>query len=53
MESELPPEPVIIRWGTWLEAALFYAEHFNKFKMFIDALDEDVQTIKKLKRVIT
>lgn len=53
MECELPPEPVITRWGTWLEAALFYAENFNKFKMFINALDEDVQTIKKLKRVIT
>jgi len=24
MESELPPESVITRWGTWLEAALFY-----------------------------
>ncbi|XP_025415063.1 uncharacterized protein LOC112686828 [Sipha flava] len=53
MECELSPEPVITRWGTWLEAALFYAENFNKFKMFINALDEDVQTIKKLKRIIT
>jgi len=53
MECELPPEPVITRWGTWSEAALFYAENFNKFKMFINALDEDVQTINKLKRVIT
>jgi len=53
MESELPPEPVITRWGTWLEAALFYAGNFKKFKMFINALDEDVHTIKKLLRVIT
>jgi hypothetical protein len=53
MESELPPEPVITRRETWLKAALFYAENFNKFKMFINALDEDVQTIEKLKRIIT
>jgi hypothetical protein len=44
MGSELPPEPVIIRWGTWLEAALFYTGHFNKFKIFSNALDEDYQT---------
>jgi len=28
----LPPEPVITRWGTWLNAAMFYADHFETFK---------------------
>lgn len=28
----LPPEPVITRWGTWLEAALFYADYFDSIK---------------------
>lgn len=28
----LPPEPVITRWGTWLNAVLFYAEHFEDIK---------------------
>lgn len=28
----LPPQPILIRWGTWLEAALFYSEHFLKIK---------------------
>lgn len=25
----LPPEPVITRWGTWLGAALYYADNFE------------------------
>ncbi|GBP24909.1 hypothetical protein EVAR_12573_1 [Eumeta japonica] len=28
----LPPEPVITRWGTWIEAVLFYNEHFEAIK---------------------
>ena len=24
----LPPQPILTRWGTWLEAALYYSEHF-------------------------
>ncbi|KAF9424328.1 hypothetical protein HW555_000467 [Spodoptera exigua] len=25
----LPPEPDVTRWGTWIEAVLFYNEHFE------------------------
>src|SRR5258705_300655 len=25
----LPPEPVITRWGTWLNAAIFLANHYE------------------------
>lgn len=32
----LPPEPVVTRWGTWIEAAIFYNEHFNAIKGVID-----------------
>lgn len=31
----LPPEPVITRWGTWLDAANYYADHFEFFKEII------------------
>lgn len=27
-----PPQPVITRWGTWLEAAEYYAKYFNEWK---------------------
>lgn len=28
----LPPEPVLTRWGTWLKAAVFYANHCENIK---------------------
>lgn len=31
----LPPAPIITRWGTWVKAALFYAEHFDKIEEVI------------------
>ena len=37
----LPPEPVLTRWGTWLEAALFYATNYAKVKTILDRLDPD------------
>ena len=37
----LPPKPVITRWGTWITAALFYAEHFHAVKEIVLSLDPD------------
>lgn len=42
----LPPDPVVTRWGTWVNAAVFYAENFNAIKEFLYRLDaEDAQAI--------
>ncbi|XP_055307944.1 uncharacterized protein LOC129572062 [Sitodiplosis mosellana] len=35
----LPPEPVITRWGTWLNAAIYYCDHFSEVKSVIDTFD--------------
>lgn len=40
----LPPEPILTRWGTWLSAALYYAEHFEKIKEVVNALDVNEAT---------
>jgi hypothetical protein len=34
----LPPQPILTRWGTWIEAALFYAEHIGKFKNVVQSI---------------
>jgi hypothetical protein len=31
----LPPEPILTRWGTWLAAACYYADHFDYFKEIV------------------
>lgn len=44
----LPPQPILTRWGTWVEAAVYYCDHFHFIKTVIDALEEnDAIAIKK------
>ncbi|KAK4884465.1 hypothetical protein RN001_000736 [Aquatica leii] len=28
----LPPEPILTRWGTWIESTIFYADNFENIK---------------------
>ncbi|CAK5038844.1 unnamed protein product [Meloidogyne enterolobii] len=37
----LPPQPVLTRWSSWLEAAIFYSENFRAIKSVIDTFDQD------------
>lgn len=49
----LPPEPVLTRWGTWLEAVVFNASHFEGLKSVITRLDPDSSaSIKKCSDII-
>ncbi|VVC34389.1 Ribonuclease H-like domain,Domain of unknown function DUF659 [Cinara cedri] len=50
---KLPPEPITTRWGTWLDAAIYYCEHFETIVRIINLLDEnDVVSIQKAKLCI-
>lgn len=49
----LPPQPVITRWGTWLQAVFFFSEHFDRLKVFISNLSEDALSITQCKGLIT
>ena len=31
-DTQLPPSPIITRWGTWLKASIYYSEHFETIK---------------------
>ncbi|CAH2003791.1 unnamed protein product [Acanthoscelides obtectus] len=48
----LPPEPVITRWGTWLNAALFYADNFVKIKEIFLLLDADSIALRSCRKSI-
>lgn len=50
----MPPEPIITRWGTWLEACEYYAENFEPVKLAIDGLDEnDAESIRDAKKILS
>lgn len=43
----VPPEPIITRWGTWIQAATYYAHYFNKFKQVVSSFNpEDAASIR-------
>jgi len=37
----LPPQPILTRWGTWLEASVYYCEYFQFIKTVIDGFEEN------------
>lgn len=50
----LPPQPIVTRWGTWIGAAIYYAEHFIEIRDFLNELDSDEATsIKNAKKTIS
>lgn len=40
-DISLPPEPVITRWGTWINAAIYYAENNDVIKKVVNSLDSN------------
>lgn len=49
----LPPQPVITRWGTWLEAAAYYLKYFNEIKNIVSHLrTSDSAAIKNTKDIL-
>lgn len=48
----LPPESILTRWGTWIEAAEFYAIHFKNIKQVIDSFDSgDAESIRNAQNI--
>lgn len=46
----LPPDPIVTRWGSWINAAIYYCENLNTVRRVIEKLDEDdAVSIKKTK----
>ena len=45
----LPKQPVITRWGTWLEVCYFYAENYDIICKFINELSHKNKALSDLK----
>lgn len=39
--TPLPPQPVITRWGTWLDAAVYYCENYSIIKNIVNGFNKD------------
>lgn len=48
----LPPQPIITRWGTWLDAAFYYGKNFDKVKEVIDTFNpNDAKSIQNAQQL--
>lgn len=48
----LPPEPVITRWGTWLNAAEYYCDNFDAVRSVVVAFDSaDAESVAVAKQL--
>ena len=48
----LPPEPIITRWGTWLQAVNYYSKFYDEIKNIVSMLDsEHAASISKGKEI--
>lgn len=49
----MPPEPILTRWGTWIEAAIYYADNFKAIKSIVFSFDEKAaESIKSTQNLI-
>ena len=52
MNIDFPPEPVLTRWGSWLNAALYYSENLVKVKAIFDKIEGNGILVKNAKKAL-
>ncbi|KAL1509498.1 hypothetical protein ABEB36_004217 [Hypothenemus hampei] len=50
-DTPFPPEPILTRWGTWIKAAIFLADNFDKIKSVVIQFEDSAsRAIEKAKK---
>jgi len=53
-ELPLPPEPILTRWGTWINAAIYYCENIKQIRSIGNQLNpDDAISIQMAQDVLT
>ena len=47
-----PPEPIVTRWGSWLEAALYYCEHLPQVRDIVNNFKSDGVLVRNAKAAV-
>ncbi len=48
----LPPQPVITRWGTWLDAVQYYVDHYEEIRDVVQNIDDNSLAISKARALL-
>lgn len=51
-DLSLPPQPIITRWGTWLETSIYYNDNFSKIQTVLAKLEDNAVSIAKSKEIM-
>lgn len=47
-DLKLPPQPVLTRWGTWIEIAMYYSENLKLIRFVLNEIPSNVaESVKK------
>lgn len=49
----LPPAPVITRWGTWIEAVIFYADNYVALESAVNELENTAKSVERCKKLFS
>ena len=47
-----PPQPILTRWASWLEAASYYSDNFNEVKTIVLSFSDDGLLVQKAKQAV-
>ena len=47
-----PPQPVVTRWGSWLQAASYYAKNLPEIRKIVESINDEGMIVSKAKLVI-
>lgn len=51
-EIGVPPHPVVTRWGSWLQAALYYAKHLPTVRSIVNSFKKDGLLVATAQEII-
>lgn len=51
-DVRLPPEVVVTRWGTWLNAAIYYSQNLPEIRRIVNEFEDDGKIVKNAKNAV-
>ena len=48
-EIPLPPDVIITRWGSWLEAVNYYCKYLPELKMIVNGFEDQAKIVSNVK----
>jgi len=48
-EIGTPPQPIVNRWASWLEAAFYYADNYPEVKAIVEKFEDDGVLVQRAK----